>query len=306
MSLIITDKLSDSRIPNRCGITIGNFDGVHLGHRQILKEIIDECDQAGLELVVVTFLPHPREILTNAKHFLLNSYEDRRELLASVGVKYLVETPFTRDFSTMEGEDFLNTFLTSNERFYKFFLGYDFSFGSNKSGDSETVKKFCEDHGFEYKILSEVKDSGNVSSSRVRKLIIDGKMKDAAEKLGRAFYTKGKVIKGEQRGRQIGFPTANQEISDTQLIPTNGVYHTKVFLRGQVHDSITNIGKKPTFKEDDTVTVETFILNFDDDIYGEEIVVEFLERLRNEKKFNSIDELKAQIKEDVEKRKVYS
>lgn len=282
------------------GLTIGNFDGVHKGHQSLLYGLKEKCVQKDLELVVMTFVPHPLVILRNERSFLINSYKERIELLADLGIEYVVEIPFTRDFSTLDPAEFLEQHILVNPGIKYLFLGYDFAFGANKKGDHSFVLDYCKDKPVEIEIQDKVEAKvGTYSSSLARKALANGRTKDCFDILGRPFFIKGRVIKGAGRGKQIGFPTANIEIEFERLVPQMGVYATICSFRGGDYLSITNIGHNPTFKDDNSLNVETNIFDFDQDIYGEEIKVSFYEKIRDEKKFNSVNELIEQISQDV-------
>ena len=286
------------------GLTIGNFDGVHKGHQGLIGEIKSKCSQRNLDLVVITFVPHPLVILKNEKSFLLNNYKERQDLLAKLGVDHLVELDFTRDLSTLAPADFLNRHIFSRGGIDFFFLGYDFAFGANKAGDHEFVKQYCQSKGIEVEVQQKKEANlGTFSSSLARKLLREGEPLKAKDILGRPFYLTGRVIKGAGRGKQIGFPTANIELDFSRLVPQTGVYATECSFRDCNYLSITNIGKNPTFTSNDELNVETNIFDFTGDIYGEEIKVSFYEKIRDEKKFSSVNELIEQISKDVDYRR---
>jgi len=302
----ITNNINDLPRDHSFGLTIGNFDGFHKGHQELVSEVRSICDAKNLELVLVTFVPHPISILKNEKGFLLNSYMERRELLENYGVKWLVEIPFTRDFSTLDPGQFLNSSILGHPNIKMIFLGYDFAFGANKKGDHQFVKDHCKDLDVEVLIQKKFKgDNGTFSSSLARSFLDKGEPEKAADILGRPFYIKGRVIKGAGRGKQIGFPTANIECDFSRKVPEIGVYATTCEYRNGLYKSITNIGHNPTFNDDKKLNVETFIYDFDEDIYGEEIKVNFLSKIRDEKKFSSVNDLIQQIKMDVEQRREF-
>ncbi len=285
-------------------VTIGNFDGVHLGHQSLLENLLEDAKKNQRELVVVTFVPHPLTILKNAKRFLLNSYEERRELLSSVGVKYLVELNFTRDFSFQTPEDFLEGYILANKDIESFYLGYDFAFGANKKGDHEFVRNYCKEKDLEVNIQEKFqKGEHTFSSTLVRDCLNEGKTLKVKDYLGRPYFLKGRVIKGAGRGKQIGFPTANIPLDFYRIPPQNGVYSTRCYFRNCSYLSITNVGFNPTFKDEKSLNIETNIFDFDGDLYGEEIKVEFYTKIRDEKKFNSVNELIEQISKDVKYRR---
>jgi len=281
-------------------LTIGNFDGVHLGHQDLLKDIRDKSIEDELRFVVVSFVPHPHEILKPADNFLINSYEERRSLLRNFGVDYLLEIDFNRDFSTLKPQEFLDQYIFCKIPIKKLFLGHDFAFGSNKAGDHDFMQRYCEAKSIKCILQREYKiDNHEISSSIIRKHILSGRITDANKLLGRELYISGRVVKGEGRGRQIGFPTANLAYSSRRVIPHIGVYATRTLYKKTFYNSVTNIGVKPTFSSTDEIHVETHLLDFDLNIYGEELSIFFLTHLRGEVKFNSIDELVAQIRKDV-------
>lgn len=287
-------------------ITIGNFDGVHLGHQDFLNYIKNDAVKNNLKLLVITFIPHPAFVLKAQPHYLLNTYNERRTLLANAKVDYLLELDFTRDFSTLTPEEFLDKFVFSSKNVKKIFLGYDFHFGANKSGNFELAKSQAVRRGVELIVHSEYKVSTDaVSSSRIRNLIRSGEVGEVPALLGRNYFLCGRVIKGEGRGRQIGFPTANLGYDLNMIMPSNGVYITRTRLSNMTYESVTNVGVNPTFTDGYEIHVETHLLGFSRDIYGEEMSVEFVKKIRDEKKFASVNELVTQIGIDVENVKKY-
>ena len=286
---------------NKINVTIGNFDGVHLGHREFLAHIKKDSVQDHAQFVVVTFVPHPLQILKSHTGFLINTYAERRELLAECGVDYLLEIDFTRDFSTLSPEAFLEKFIFSFDGIAKIYLGHDFAFGANKSGDFHVAKTFCDTRKTSLILQQEFKvKSSPVSSTEVRTAIQSGSIEKVSELLGRNYFLSGRVIKGEGRGKKIGFPTANLGYDKELIIPAKGVYITQVKIKDMVYNSVTNIGVNPTFNTGYDIHVESHLLDFTHDIYGEEIRVSFIKKLRDEKKFPSVNDLVAQIKADAD------
>ncbi len=284
------------------GLTIGNFDGVHLGHRQLLNKIKNDCTQKNLKFVVLTFIPHPQKILQPDKErFLITSYEQRRKLLKSLGVDYLIELRFTRDFSTLPPEDFLKQYLLNYPGLKDFYLGYDFAFGANKQGDYDLVKSICRPLNVNVEIQPKFEFHQKVvSSSLIRDRLVTGKIEEVEELLARPFHQEGVVIKGEGRGKKIGFPTANIQVSTDLIVPQRGVYVTRSIYNGMTYNSITNIGHNPTFKDTHHLHIETNLFDFDMDIYGESLDIEFLKKVRDERKFPTVNDLIFQIRADVE------
>lgn len=287
-------------------ITIGNFDGVHLGHREFLSRIHNDCKKTKSKFIVVTFVPHPVQILKAQTGFLINTFTERRELLAQCGVDYLLEIDFTRDFSTLLPEDFLEKYIFAFAGIEKIYLGHDFVFGANKSGDFKLAKNLCEKKLVSLILQDEFKlDNHSISSSVVRTSITAGDIEKANSLLGRSYFLSGRVIKGQGRGRQIGFPTANMDYDKELIIPAKGVYVTQTSIKDMIYNSVTNIGINPTFNMGQVINVETHLLDFNRDIYGEEMRVSFLKKLRDEKKFSSVNDLIAQIELDAQHAKDY-
>lgn len=302
----LINSINDIASREKIYFTIGNFDGVHLGHQQFLKFIKDEAHKVGAKFLVITFVPHPSFVLKNQRAFLLNTYAERREMLREIGVEYLLEIDFNRDFSTLTPGDFLDTYVFNHSGIAKMFLGHDFAFGANKSGDFKFVKDYCVNKKIDLLIQDEYKfNSANVSSSAVRAQVKNGAMDVASNLLGRNYFISGRVIKGAGRGKQIGFPTANLGYERECIVPSNGVYITRTYFKEMTYQSVTNVGHNPTFNTGLDIHVETHVLDFNLDIYGEEIRVEFIKKLRDEKKFSSANELIQQIKMDVENSRKY-
>lgn len=289
------------------GLTIGNFDGVHLGHRQLLTKIKGDCEARNLLFVVVTFVPHPQKILQPDKErFLINSYEQRRVLLKELGVDILIEMKFTRDFSTLKAQDFLSRYLLAYPGLKNFYLGYDFAFGANKEGGHDLVNSICHPRGISVEIQPKFEKDGQVvSSSLIRQKIISGQVDQVEPMLQRPFHLEGVVVKGEGRGKKIGFPTANIQVSQDLIVPEKGVYVTRTIYKGMTFQSVTNIGNNPTFKDTNSLHIETNLFDFNNDIYGEVLDIQFLHKLRDERKFPTVNDLIGQIKADVESARNY-
>lgn len=307
--MIILKKIDDLKtlyFEEKIEVTIGNFDGVHLGHREFLSRIHQNCKLTKSKFVVITFIPHPVQILKAHTGFLINTFMERRELLAQCGVDYLLEINFTRDFSTLLPEEFLDKFVFSFSGIEKIYLGHDFVFGANKKGDYQLAKSLCEKKKIKLVLQDEFRlDNRAISSSITRMAISSGEMEKANSLLGRPYFLSGRVIKGQGRGKQIGFPTANMDYDKELIIPAGGVYITRTTIHDMTYNSVTNIGINPTFNMGQVVNIETHLLDFNRDIYGEEMRVAFLKKLRDEKKFSSVNDLIFQIESDVKTAKVY-
>ncbi|MES2589891.1 MAG: bifunctional riboflavin kinase/FAD synthetase [Bacteroidota bacterium] len=287
-------------------LTIGTFDGVHLGHQKIIKKLNEVAQTKNGESVLFTFFPHPRHVLSN--NFggnddlkMLQTQEEKIEKLERMGLDHLIVFPFTLAFSNIKAEDFVKDFLVHKLHVNTIIVGYDHQFGKNREGSLEHLMKLSEIYPFEViEISAHEIDEVNVSSTKIRKALKNGDIATANAYLNEAFEISGKVIKGRQLGRTIGFPTANIEIQDShKLVPAFGVYAVKVKLEnGQVHFGMMNIGVNPTVTDENKIHCEVAILDFSADIYETKISVYLLKRIRDEKKFNGLEALKTQIQAD--------
>jgi len=296
--------LESFSVSDKISVIIGNFDGVHQGHQEILKKIKQECLISGNKLVVMSFNPHPSIILRDQKSYLLCSYQQKYEFLLAIGVDAIVEIRFNRDFSSLSPEQFLQNHIFCGPQVNHIYLGHDFHFGKNKSGGIDEVADFLKKNKLESSVqvtrlnLYKVKDK-LVSSSIIRNHLLKSEIKEANHLLGRKFSIEGIVVRGLGRGRLIGFPTANIETDSGLIIPSNGVYETNVLVKGLEYKSLSNIGRNPTFENENHIHFETHLLNFDYDIYGERIKVSFEQFIRPEKKFSNANALVEQIEKDV-------
>jgi riboflavin kinase/FMN adenylyltransferase len=293
-------ELQDNHNETNVQVTIGNFDGVHRGHRDFLSKIKQDCKKSKAKFLVITFVPHPVQILRAQTGFLINTFPERRELLSECGVDYLMEIDFTRDFSTLSPQDFLEKFVFVFSGIEKLYLGHDFAFGANKSGNYNVAKDLCDKYKVHLVLQDEFQlEAETISSSIVRSEISSGHMEKVESLLGRKYFLSGRVIKGEGRGRQIGFPTANLGYDKELIVPQRGVYVTQTTFKDLTYNSVTNIGFNPTFNSGNTINIETHLLDFNRDIYGEIVRVSFVKKLRDEKKFSSVNDLINQIEQDV-------
>ena len=281
-------------------LTLGTFDGVHKGHQKILKKLNSEAKKNKLKSIVLTFFPHPRNVLNPVSNLrLINTIKERTELFEKSGIDILITHPFDKNFSELSPEKFVKSILVDKLNIKKILIGYDHRFGKNRAAGIEDLKKFGLKYDFQVIEIS-VKEQNNVSisSTKIRKSIEDGNIKKAKSYLGYDFSLEGLVVKGNAIGRTIGFPTANLKIKeDYKLIPKRGVYLINTFFDNKKVFGMMNIGVKPTIKlEKETVEVNFF--NWSKDLYGETIKVFMLGYIRDEKKFNSLIELEHQIKID--------
>ena len=281
-------------------ITIGTFDGVHIGHKKILERIIHSAQELGCQSVVLTFFPHPRMVLQDSSSVkLLNTIDEKIILLEKTGIDNLIIHPFDKEFSRLSAEDFVKTILVDQLNIQKIIIGHDHRFGRNRTADINDLIEFGKEFGFDVEQISaqEINEIA-VSSTKIRNAILDGNIALANNYLGYNYFFSGEVVKGKQLGRTIGFPTANIHIKeDYKLIPKNGVYIVKSTIEKETIFGMMNIGNRPTVNGENQ-TIEVNFFNFDKDIYNEIITVEILEFIREEHKFESIEALKNQIQND--------
>ena len=280
---------------------IGNFDGVHLGHRAILKAAIDRARAAAGTAFALTFDPLPAKLLVpDRAPPLILIPDDKLELLRLSGIDGVIVLKFTRELSMLSPREFVRDYLRGKIGAREVVAGHSFSFGHNRAGNASVMVELGREFGFDTTVVGPVKLGGiEVSSTKIRELIASGDMRAAAKLMGRYHFLHGPVVRGRERGRKIGFPTANIE-SETECVPPDGVYATRVILDDGAYGSITNIGMRPTFSEN-ARTIEAHIFNFTRDIYGMRVKLELIERIRPERKFDNADALKNQIALDLSK-----
>lgn len=282
-------------------ITIGTFDGVHLGHQAIFSKMKEEAKKTGGETIVITFSPHPRLVLyqdsVNLK--FINTREKKIERLDQVGIDHLIIIPFTKEFARNSSEQFVTDYVVKYVHPAKVIIGYDHHFGKNREGNIQLLEKLKQKFGYEVEEVPPFYVDGvPVSSTHIRNLLHDGNVKEANRMLGYEYAITGKVVRGQRIGHKIGFPTANLEIpNEYKLITANGVYVCRVLLGNRILKGMGNIGVRPTIDHGD-LTIEVHIFDFDEDIYDEKITIQFVDRLRDEKKFENLEALKAQLAKD--------
>ncbi|MGE4232212.1 MAG: bifunctional riboflavin kinase/FAD synthetase [Bacteriovoracia bacterium] len=295
----ITSKLNSSVI------TIGNFDGVHIGHRRILQYLLEQAKKENQLACVYTFKPHPRFALRKISEIeLITSYDERARLISKLGVDCLIEEPFNFEFSQIDSKTFFSDILLGKLSATSVVVGHDFAFGKNRDGNLGSLARFCKESNIRLKIFEAQKNENGeiISSSVIRQMIRQGKVKDANQFLGRPFHYEGPVVHGHRRGGQIGIPTANIDLPKEKIRIGTGVYATEITTPYGIFRGATNAGFRPTFDANEKrFSVETHILNFDKVLYGKIIEVRFIEKIRDEKKFSSVDDLVAQVKRDIEK-----
>ncbi|MEX0685979.1 MAG: bifunctional riboflavin kinase/FAD synthetase [Balneolales bacterium] len=283
-------------------VTVGTFDGVHEGHKKLIQTVVEKARSRGARSVVVSFDPHPREIINPGSSGikLLTTLEERRTILSELGVDLMVVIPFDRDFSLLTSESFVKDIIFERIGLCEFVIGYDHQFGRNREGTISTVSRLGTKLGFEVHIVEGYEvQKVTVSSTTVRKALEEkGNVHLARQFLGRPYMINGTVVQGDKRGRELGYPTANIKINHPKkIIPYNGVYAVDVVIDGVKYRGMMNIGVRPTFGKEE-LTLEVNIFDFDLDIYGKSIDILFLERIRDEKKFSSMETLIAQLEND--------
>lgn len=284
-------------------VTIGNFDGVHKGHQALFRMLRDKAGQAGGTSVVITFEPHPARVVGGKSRLpLITMYEQKIELIAASGVDVCLCIPFTKEFAVISAHAFVEDILIKRIGMTAIVVGKDYAFGKNREGNVAFLRKYAETRGFEVTCLEEVPSADGlprISSTIIRETVGRGDMASAFHLLGRYYQIRGRVVSGRGRGgRSLGFPTANLELAD-ELCPPSGVYAVYVEYQSERYLGVANIGYSPTF-DDHLFTVEVHILEFNRQITGQNIRVDFVKRLRAEKKFSGIDALKIQIQKDID------
>jgi len=281
-------------------VTIGNFDGVHRGHQAILAQVIEKAKTLGVPSVAYTFQPHPAKLFRpQLAPPLISTYTQKLDLLESYGIDIAVEQPFTREFAHYSPERFVTSILHETLGAREIFAGFDFSFGKGGKADVQFLRELCEPYGIKLHVIQPLSfESIVASSTKVREFVLAGKVAGAALLLGRPFVLSGHVVQGDQRGRTLGFPTANLD-AEQELRPARGVYACYALLQQQRLPAVVNIGMRPTFSTEH-VTIEAHLLDFQGDLYGKPLTLEFVEYLRAEKSFDSAELLVEQIDKDIE------
>ncbi|NSW53396.1 MAG: bifunctional riboflavin kinase/FAD synthetase [Anaerolineae bacterium] len=299
--MIVSRELTCCNLPAAC-IAIGSFDGVHIGHQSLIRQMVDSAHTRGVPAVVVTFYPQPVVLFKNLKsNFYISSLEERRDLIEELGADYLLTLPFTYELAAVSADDFLKM-LKEQLGMLELWVGEEFTLGKGREGTVERITQIGAARGFAVHAIERVQLDGEiVSSSRIRDALREGDLLNAERMLGRVFRLEGPVVHGAHRGRTIGFPTANMDIDPLRVKLQEGVYWTRLILDGISYPAVTSVGTNPTFvhTEHPPVTVETFILDFDRDIYDKIVQVEFRRYLRGQVTYTSVAGLVEQIRMDV-------
>jgi riboflavin kinase/FMN adenylyltransferase len=300
----IIDRLENITQPfKNAVITIGNFDGVHIGHQALFHEVIEKANTIDGTSIAMTFEPHPMRVLQkNSLPPLITLYEQKNELIERAGIDVLICIPFTREFASLSAEAFIKDLLVAKIGMRAIVVGKDYTFGRNREGNLLVLKSYASQLGYEVIVADSIKAertiADRISSTKIRELIMAGEVEPACKMLGRHYQIRGLVVKGRDRGgKLLGIPTANINLQD-ELCPKTGIYAVTVEYNHQLYKGVANIGYSPTF-DDNQFTVEVHLLNFSENIYGKKIRVNFIQRIRDEKKFAGIADLKEQIHQDI-------
>ena len=301
---IIRDT-TDFVSPGETAVSIGKFDGVHLGHRRLLEELIDQKEK-GLLATVFTFDPYPEVFFGYGSKQMLTTLEEKEQIFEKMGIDILVEFPFNAVSAATPSREFVTRFLCSHLRARFIAAGPDLSFGDHGSGNFSLLEELAPEYGFTAKKIEKViMDENIISSTLIRRLISTGEVTTAARYLGEPYMVRGRIVHGKALGRRIGIPTLNQVPPEDKLLPPFGVYYSDVLIGEKKYCGMTNIGIKPTVSEKKRVTVETYLYDFRDDIYGETATVQLLTHRRPEMKFGSLEELKKTMEQDIQAGRVY-
>lgn len=296
----IIHSLSNYKHSEKTIVTIGTFDGVHIGHQKIIEQVVKTAKKLNKKSVLLTFFPHPRMVLQKDTSIeLINTINERAELLSKTGLDYLIIHPFSKEFSSLTALDFVRDILVNQLCTSKLIIGYDHHFGKNREGNLEQLTEYSHIYGFEVEEIpaQDINDVA-VSSTKIRKALSEKNIKTANKYLGYPFMLNGKVVNGKQLGGKIGFPTANIKVEETyKLIPKTGVYVVKSYLKGADVYGMMNIGYRPTI-DGNHQTIEVHFFDFNEDLYNQNLTIEILFFLRDEEKFSSIEKLISQLKED--------
>ena len=296
--MILIDETFKGNFEQGTYVALGSFDGIHKGHLTLMNKVISISKEKKTLSMVYTFKNHPMTVVNNtiAPKLLINN-KKKQEIIENLGIDILCLETFDKKMMLLEPEDFIKGLI---ERFNVrgLVVGFNYRFGHKNKGDLAMLEKLKKKYNFELYVMKAYQEESDVvSSSRIRRLIKDGELEMANELLGREFVLSGKIVDGKKLGRTIGFPTANLEVNEDMIIPEKAVYYTNVEYNGKIYKGITSVGNNPTVNGQNT-TIETYILDFSEDIYGKSIKLYFLEKMREQVKFNSLDELKAQLEKD--------
>jgi riboflavin kinase/FMN adenylyltransferase len=298
--MLVEEELAELSLNKDTLLTIGVFDGVHIGHKYLISQLKEHARQQNLLSGVITFRQHPQEVLSPQNKLpFLTDLSQRANLLKEAGIEVIIILSFTLELAKLSARQFLSL-LKKYARMRGLILGYDFALGRNKEGNTEALRVLGQEMGFNVIVVPPIMIDGKVvSSTAIRNALAEGDMKRVQTLIERPFSLHGHIISGTGRGMELGFPTANLDIDPEQALPAEGVYATWTYIDGKSYQSVTNIGKRPTFGDGER-TVEVYLIDYNSNLYEHEIKIDIIKRLRGEKKFNTVEELKKQITKDIE------
>lgn len=285
-------------------LTLGTFDGIHLGHKKIIDKLKKRAATVKGRSLLITFNPHPRKIINTGNGIkLITTNDEKIKLISELGVENLLLINFTKEFSQLTSEEFIKNYVIDKIGLKEIVIGYDHHFGKGRSGDVNTLRKLAVHYDFDVTMVEALKvNNENVNSTAIRKALQEGNIKKVNQFLGRKYSFNGLVVEGDKRGRTLGFPTANIDINDQdKLLPCFGIYAVNIFVDGQKYNGLMSIGIRPTFFSEGSMVVEVYIYDFNMEIYGSEVTVEVVDWIRGEEKFSSADDLVDQMQRDKEK-----
>ncbi|MBT8387083.1 MAG: bifunctional riboflavin kinase/FAD synthetase [Ignavibacteria bacterium] len=284
-------------------ITLGTFDGIHLGHKEIIEAVVQKATEFGGRSLLITFSPHPRKVILGGNNIkLLSTLSEKKKIIETFGMDNLLIIRFTKEFSQQTPEEFVDKYLINGIGVKEIVIGYDHHFGKGRGGDIEILKKKGKEIGFAVTAVPEYKiDDIIVSSTKIRKALIAGDILSANKMLGCYYSFEGLVVPGDKRGRELGFPTANLLVeNEDKLLPATGIYAAECIVEGKKHNALLSIGSRPTFHEAGEIIPEVYIIDFNKQIYNQSVRVNVVDRIRGEEKFSSAEELVKQMKNDKE------
>lgn len=298
MEKINLSNYKESRFPT--AVALGNFDGIHIGHRSLIESMVEESKRLNLKPSLLLFSNHTRSLVDKHTPKSITSLEQKLEILEGLGVELVYIMEFDKDIRGLSPADFVEKILIDKMNTELIVVGFDYRFGYKASGDTEDLEKLSKKFNYKLKVIHPIKDGDTVvSSSKIRELIREGRVEEAESFLGRPYSIQGKVIPGESRGSKLGFPTANIDLTHNYVLPKTGVYYSQTKFDGKTYKSATDIGYNPTFNGNETIKIETYILDFKGDIYGKTIEISFKKFLRDDIKFNNVNDLISQMEADV-------
>jgi len=284
-------------------LTVGTFDGVHLGHRVILNEVVSHARKVGGESVLLTFEPHPRKLLFPDQPLgIITPLHEKLQLITEAGITHVVVVPFTKEFSQLSAQEYIEQFMVGVFHPHSIVIGYDHRFGHDRKGNMKLLEQYAPIYHYELtEIPPQLIDEAAVSSTKIRHALMDGRVQDATQMLGRQYVLKGTVMHGNKLGRTLGYPTANLEPLDTeQIVPARGIYAIQAIHKGACYNGMMSIGYNPTVTDKKELRIEANLFGFDSDIYGDVLEIRFIQKLRDEQKFESLEALVEQIGKDKE------